>query len=207
MSRAIGRREYSRELAIETRRPYAPRNLAYNTSTNELTWTGPIEGPRYTHFNIRLDDDRNAPSFCLPAGTSSLIIMRSARIIITCWNETVFTESDAARIEILTLGEWTDSLTAVFGPVLSYQVEYDLSVIAANFTVTSPVAAAPNRRLLVYIFQDATTEYVAAFDPASFVDSGNVFIDLSMGWVREYAGRSDGKWYPIALSITFDPSI
>jgi len=207
MSRTIGRREYSRELAIETSRPYAPRNLVYNSETFELTWTGPSEGPRYTHFNIRLDDDRNAPSFCLPAGTSRLVIMRAARVIITCWNETVFTESDAARIEVLDAGTWDDASTAIFGPLVSYQVEYDLSVIAANFTVTSPVAAAPNRRLLIYIFADPTTDYVPSFDPASFVDSASVFIDLAMGWVREYAGRADGKWYPIAPSITFDPSI
>lgn len=80
------------------------------------------------------------------------------------------------------------------------------STLTANTTFTGPVAAA-RQRLLLYIFQDATTEYVPSFDPLYFVDSPNVHIDLSMAAVREYFGRADGKWYPIGPWQNFDPSI
>ncbi len=197
-------RQYARDVRLEISRPKAPRNLVYNAETCELSWTGPIDGPNFTHFNIRLGDDSAAPAYRVPRGTTRMVLFRNERVTVTCWNEIVATESDPARIDLGATVAWTGAGAAAFGPLLSWQVEYTLT---ADITIVSPVEAAPNRRLLLYIFQDATTEYVPSFDPADFVDSASIFIDSAMAAVLEYAGRSDGKWYPITLPRTFDPSI
>jgi len=200
----VAQRQYARDVRLAYSRPKAPRNLVYNAETCELSWTGPIDGPAFTHFNIRLGDDSAAPAYRVPAGTTRLALYRNERVTITCWNDVVRTESAPARIDLDATVAWTGSSAAAFGPLLSWQVEYTLT---ADITIASPVDAAPNRRLLLYIFQHATTEYVPSFDPADFVDTGNLFIDAAKAAVLEFAGRSDGKWYPITLPRTFDPTI
>lgn len=200
----IGARQYSRDLRIETRRPEAPRNLVYDDNTGEITWTGPIRGPQFTHFNIRIDDDTAAPAYRVPAGTTRLFIGRSANITLSCWNEVVQTESDGARLTVGGAGTWTGATSAALGAMLFYRVRYDLT---ANITIASPVASAANRRLVLRIRQHASTRYVPSFDPADFVDSASQFIDLGWEWVREYDGNADGKWYPAGPAFVFDPSI
>jgi hypothetical protein len=199
--------QYSQDLRLETQRPHSPRNLVYDAETLELTWTAPIRGPRYTHFNVRLDNDNGPTSYRLPAGTTRLLIPRAARVTLSTWNDIVRTESDSVRIQVGSISAWENAAQSVFGMMLCYQVEYRMADIGSSVTITSPVTAAPNRRLLVYVFQDPTTEHGVAFDPASFVDSASVFIDSGMAGVREYAGRADFKWYPIGLWLNFDPTV
>lgn len=196
-------RQYNRDLRIQTKRPAPPRNLVYDDDTQELSWTGPNSGPLYTHFNIRLDDDSAAPAFCVPIGTSRLVIQRSARVSITCWNEISRTESDAARLEVGSSAAWAGSSGSTFGTVLFWEVDFNLT---ANITITSPIAPSPRRRLLIWIFQHATVRYNPSFDPAFFVDTATQFIDPAKGWVREFAGKADAKWYPIGPPMTFDPA-
>lgn len=200
----IGSRQYSRDLRVETRRPEAPRDLAYDDDTGELTWSGPVRGPQFTHFNIRLDDDSAETSFRLPAGTTRVFIGRTAKVSISCWNETVKTESSIARILVGGASTWAGAISATLGPMLFYRVRYQLT---ANYTIVSPVAARPNRRLVLRIRQHATVQYVPSLDPADFVDSANQFIDPGHEWVREYDGNDDGKWYPVGAPIVFDPTI
>lgn len=200
----IGSRQYSRDLRIETRRPEAPRDLVYDENTGELTWTGPIRGPQYTHFNIRLDDDSAATSFRLPAGTTRLFIGRTAKVSISCWNEVVQTEGASARLSVGGASTWEGATSAALGPMFFYRVRYELT---SDFTVVSPVASRANRRLVLRVRQDDSTQYVLSLDPANFVDSLDQQIDLSFEWVREYDGNDDGKWYPVGAPFVFDPTI
>jgi hypothetical protein len=200
----VVQRQYARDARLEISRPKPPRNLVYNYETCELSWTGPIDGPAFTHFNVRLGRDSNAPALRLPAGTTRLTIYRLERITITCWNDAVRTESAPARYDTGTTLEWVGSSTAAFGPILSWQVEYNLT---ADITIESPVDAAPNRRLLLYIFQDAVNEYLPTFEAADFIDPGAIVMDAGMAAVVEFAGRADGKWYPVTSPLIFDPSL
>lgn len=142
----IGSRQYSRDLRIETRRPEAPRDLLYDEDTGEITWAGPIRGPQFTHFNVRLDDDSGVTSFRLPAGTTRLFIGRTAKVSISCWNELVETESASARLSVGGASTWAGATSAALGPMLFYRVRYNLT---SNYTIVSPVASRANRRLVL----------------------------------------------------------
>ena len=200
----VGARQYNRDLRVETRRPGAPRNLSFNSSTMELTWLGPVSGPQFTHFNVRLDTDAGPSAMRLPAGTTSLFIGRRALVAITCWNETVKTESSAARLLVNDYGVWSGASETLSSLLPGLRVSYTLT---ANVTIAAPAPAIPNQRLLLYIYQHSSTIYTPSFDPDYFVDSASIYIDLLKAWVREYSGGSDGKYYPITAGITFDPSI
>lgn len=207
--RILNEREYSHDLHIETRRPFPPRNLVYNEATMELSWTGPNGGPRFTHYKIRLGDDSEESSHCVPINTNRLFIARTEKVTITCWNHTVRTESDAARISIGAGSvTWVGSDSSAFGITSCWQVEYTLTTASPILVVTSPVIPAANKRLLVFVNADPTTFYPFSFDPATFVQYQQQFVDPAMKWVREYSGRSsDAKWYPIGPSTTYDPSL
>jgi len=102
---------------------------------------------------------------------------------------------------------WTNADFAISTIPLQYYVEFDLNVLAANLTVTSPVTPRPGRRLTIYVFAHPTTFYTVSFD-SSFKDtSTNHSPDAAKATVYEFVGRSDGKWWPASIPRTgIDPT-
>ncbi len=91
-------RQYVRDLNQNPRRPQPPRDLVYDPDTGRLAWTGPVRGPKHTHYLVRIDHDSAPPQYMLPRRTMECQITFACTVIITCWNEAAHTESAPAYI-------------------------------------------------------------------------------------------------------------
>lgn len=200
----ITERAYAEDLRIATRRPPKVRDLRYDESTSELKWDGPVSGIPYTHFLIRFEDDNKKPAFCLSKESRSLFAPRVASVSICTYNQVSRIEGDRSHV-VINSGLWTGATSSTFGPVLSWDLYY---VLTANLTITTTAAAAPNRRLCIWVMAHATTEYEIAFDPAVFGDNSNKHLDPTKMLFMQFAGRfGSTKWWPITQAVQLDPTI
>lgn len=100
---------------------------------------------------------------------------------------------------------WTGATASWFGVPVFWQSVWEL---AANTTITSPVAPQPGAFLIVYVVAHATSFYTFTFDSSDFVDSSvNHSPDAGKVSVHFFTGRDDGKWWPIVTPrVGLDPT-
>lgn len=202
----IDRRQYANNQRLGFGRPPRVRGVRYVEETAELQWEPPVDGNPFTHILIRFAGDGTQPALSLPRDSRRLLVPRDARVEISTFNDISNIESD--RVSIAVNGaQSTLATSATFGPVLAWDLYYDLDVINANLTITTTATAKPNRRLLIWVKQHASTVHGIAFDSAVFGESASKHCDAGKMLVMEFAGRyGSSKWWPITLAAQIDPT-
>lgn len=202
----IDPRQYANNQRLGFGRPPRVRGVRYVEETSELQWEPPIEGNPFSHILIRFAGEGARPAVSLPRDSRRLLIPRTAKVEVSTFNDISNIESDRVSISVNN-GIWEDATSSTFGPILAWDLYYDLNDIDANLVITTTVTAARNRRLLIWVLQHASTLHGISFDSAVFGNSASKHCDAGMMLVMEFAGRfGSSKWWPITLDVQIDPT-